>query len=952
MSASGTVNFSNTSFSVINNKTQKLDIFSTQDTSWNVMTFTIQNSTGVDLALTGGTPVNTAQTGGTSSFLFDFRTILTDPEASAMGVKDSLGQWGAKYFPPSGHDNPSWAVAPLKDLTLKNGDKVIFTLEDIACSSQSPGRFDLMYFNISGMMDRTFSYLVAVLNPPEGKDLKTVLDMGILNQSVIHVIGNQNPPPPASDGPPPVPVLITYDNSFLIQNGFTLYLKNNSGNPLVPQGTGLGKAVITISFLFATDDDDAITTQKLGDNIVIAVDPQKSQWSTTNEHQANTGNWFLTPKSPELMFANEQVNFIISNLITDLNVNPQTLSSMHVQWNFIPGYADGYCSIELQKQLAKPSIPSFTIEPTTINLGENVKISYQTEVAAYVMLEYGLRDGTPVTLVSPTDITYNEVNLQPPTPPDKEATLFTLSVYCAPGQPVQNQKTFPITVNQPPAVIDFFKASSMLVDINGDNSVMLSWQVENAKTVFVPNFGPQTGNSLSVKVTATTTYTLQVTPWGTNGQVIQATVTIYAYQSFPSLPVGIMGDGTAFQVLPLSITNRAKGVIYISNSAAHQVYQVIQANHQVSPTVFSGNIMALTPDGQKLFVAEADIPLPAEPVITMYDTTNPLSSFPVKEPGPPPYSMAISPDGTILYYLQRHGLITVSAFSVNEAANTFAYGTDIPVGTSPQAYAFDGTGENLYIGNYDSASISVIHLADNTVKTIDLKPKSNDLTEPCAFALVGTILFVACSGSNLVGVIDTSTNTVLDPITAGNRPFSLTLDQNKARLFVTNFQDKSVTVIDTATRTVTAILNVGNGPSAAKITDSGNLMFVSNYCDKSLTVVDISNGGTIVVGTITLESTNGNPIDVSTYPTNNFYTDVFVAKEYFRGRNDSCPSPTATDANLNMSIFSIQEKSISANVNPQLEMFQAGPKSKRNGILGWLSWLTDWVRQVLERILE
>lgn len=897
-------NFTNTSFSIINNKTQKVELYSTTDTSWNVMTFTIQNDTGVDLSLTGGRPVKAAQAGPASSFVFDFRSILTDAQAKVMSVKDALGQWCALYFPPTKHTNPTWAVAPVKDLTFKNGDKIVFTLDNIACTSQTPSYFDVLYFNIPGVKDRTFPFssLVAVLNPPVGKDLKQVVDMGVLNGSVVHAIGTQSPPPPGTSGIP-VAVDITYDNGAPIQNGFKPYLKNNTGSPLIPPGTPLGGAIFTISFLFGTDDDDAITTQQLGDTISIAVSAEKSQWSTT-AHQANTANWLFTPLSQPLMFPNETVQFPIGNLLTDLNVNPQTLSALHIQWNFIPGYADGYYSVEMQKQEAIPSIvPSSTIVPTTINLGQNVQVSYQTEVAAYITLEYGLRDGSTVTLKSPADITYNETNYSPPTPPNKEATVFTLSVYCGPGQPVAQQRAFPITVNQPPAVIDFFRASSTLVNINGANNITLTWQVENAKTVLLVGIGEQTGTSYPVNgFQKTTTYTLRVTPWGSNGQVVEKTVTVYAYKSFPSVSVGPMGDGTAFQAFPLSITNRARGVIYVSNSAAGQVYQVIQANHVVSPTIFSGNIMVLSADEQKLFVAQVGGTPPGK--ILMYDTTNPGAVSSVLQPGPPPYSMAINPTGTQLYYLQQHLLTAVSAFSVNEAANTFAYVKDIGVGTSPEAYAFDATGANLYVGNYDSSSVSVINLAQNAVAaTIALQS-----SEPCAFALVGTTLFVACSGDDQVCVIDTPTNTTKAPITAGDRPFSLTLDQNKARLFVTNFQANSVTVIDTATLAVIATIPVGNGPSAIKITDSGNLMFVSNYCDKSLTVVDISGGGATVVGTIPLEATNGNPVDVSTFPTINNYTDVFVAKEYFNGRNNSCPISTVSDANLNMSIFSVQEK--------------------------------------------
>jgi YVTN family beta-propeller protein len=897
------VNFNGASFSCLNDKTQSLVIYSTLDSSWNPLTFTIVNNTGIDLSLTGGTPVNSIGVGLASSFSFSFRTILTEAQAKAMTVKDSLDQWGSLYFPPDAHTNPTWAVAPLKDMIFKNGDKIEFSLGNITCTTQTPSYLDVLYFNVPGVNARTFpfSYLVSVLNPPTGKDLTSVVDCGILNGSVHHLIQPAPYPPPGGNGPPPIEVDITYDNNFPILNGFTVYLKNNSGSPLVPPGTPLGGAVFTFTFLFGTDDDDAITTQALGDSIAIDVNPNPpSQWSST-AHQQGTGNWVFTPLSQPLIPANQSVSFVLTNLITALNVNPNQLSSLHVQWNFVPGYADGYFSMEMQKQAASPSIASFTVSPQTITVGKNVNIAYQTEVAAYVTLAYVRRDGSQVTLTSPANLGFDEATFTPTLAPDKESTLFTLSVYQGIGLPAADVKTFPITVNQLPAIIDSFSASSQLVNINGTNTITLNWKVENAKSVVLQGFGTQTGNSLQVTVNTTTLYTLQVTPWGTNGQPVFASLTVYAYKTFASLDVGPMGNGTAFQSLPISISNRLRGIVYVANAAAGKIYQVLQATHAVSPTTFPGNILSLTPDGLKLFVAQANTGGPGS--IAMFDTATSNQNCSLPEPGPPPYSLAINPAGTQMYYQQQHRLTAVSAFTVNEGGNSFAYVTDIAVGTSPEAYAFDAAGTNLYVGNYDSSNVSVINLAQNKVTaTIALQS-----SEPCDFALVGSILFVACSGDNRVCVIDTTTNTVLAPITAGFQPFSLTLDQNKSRLFVTNFQGGTVTVIDTAKRVATSTLTVGNGPSAAKISDSGKLMFVSNYCDKSLSVVDISGGAAAVVGSIPLESTNGNPIDVSTYPVLNNYTDVFVAKEYFQGRNNGCSGSKATDANLNMSIFSIQE---------------------------------------------
>ena len=905
MPIASTVQFNPKTFSIVNNYGKGPILYSTADTSYNALTFKIKNNTGVDLTLTGSEPKGVSA----STFVFDFDKILDEKQAEAMHVKDAHEQWDAVYVAPAGRSNPAWRLTPKKDLAFKIDDEIVFTLENIVCTAQTPGNFDVSYANIPGVSARTFpfSYQMAVLNPPDHDklNLKEVVNDGVVLNSVIHTIGNQAPAPPGTSGLP-IQVDITYDNAFPIQNGFTLYLKNTSSKPLVPVDQPLGQAKVIISFLFADDDDDAITTQEKGDQIHIDIDAAKTEWRAT-EHLQGTANWEFIPKSKGVMDANETVKFVAGNLITPTDIKAKTLSSLHIQWNFIPGYNDGYYAIEMQKEAAVPSIPvSLNITPTTINYGENVKISYMSEVAAYLTLEYVRRDGTTITLQSPGDITYNETDFSPTAAPDKEATTFNLAVYRGPGQPAVQKQSFSITVKQPPATISSFTASSRLVNINDSgNTVTLNWVVENAKTVILLGVGVQTGNSYPAKIQNTITYTLQAIPWGSEGQTVQQSITIYAYKTFPSVAVGAMGNGTAFQSLPLSITNLEEDVIYVSNSGAAngagQIYQVSKKTHAVSPTSIPATIMALSADGKRLIVAQAGGGGPGN--ILMYDTANPTGPvFSMQEPAPPPYSMAIDPTGKQLYYMQQHNLSSVSAFSVDETGNRLAYVKDIGVGKSPEAYGFDASGANLYVGNYDSSSVSVINLAQNTASA----PIVLQSGEPCAFALAGTMMFVACSGDNRVCVIDTTSNKTLDPITAGNRPFGLALDQNRARLFVANLQDTKVTVIDTATRTVKANIPVGKGPSAIKITETGKLMFVSNYCDKSLTVVDISNGNEVVLGTLQMETSNGNPIDISTYPQNNSYTDVFVAKEYFIHRSDAC-QPSVSDPNLNMSIFSIQE---------------------------------------------
>lgn len=900
----------NQAFSIINDKDQKQTIYITNDASWNEMTFTITNNSTADLTLKGGTPVNEPTSGAASSFVFDFSYILTEEVVSKMTVEDSKKEWNAKFFPGGDHISPSWGVAPLKDMPLPAGAVITFKLTGITCDSQNPGNFDVKYFNVGGAADRPapYTYHISLLNPPSGK----ALPIDMVFADVVHLIGSQTSTSSIADdlktesqskSNVPIPIDITYNNSYPIKNGVTLYLKNTSNDDLEPQGTQLGSAAVYISFVFASDDPDAITSQANGDNISIDIDPEKSSWGST-KHEDGTAYWKFYPKSPEVMFANETVKFPIGNIITELLTTPNTLSTIYVQFNNIPGYDDMVVTFEGLKSTAEAKVNTFTVNPSIINYGEDVKLSWNTEVAWRVTLDYVDRNGGNHFLDSAKgEISLNMTNFKPNPAPSKEVTTFTLAVYDADTDPADQQYQN-VTVHEPAATITSFKASPQLVDISASaNKTLLSWEVENEKTVTLKGYGIQTGTNKEVTINGTTTFTLTVSSYGTEHPDVSQTITVYAYKTGKAIDVGPMGDGTAFQSLPLSVVNLVQKRIYVANAKAAATYQISETlKTGVTPNL-SGNIMALSPDQTRLILTMVASGAPS--TVNMYDTANSQLVKSVTLNSPPPYCMIISPDQTKLFLAQQHNLTAVSFFTISVTGNTMTQGPDIAVGKSPRAFIFDSSGANLYVANYDSSSVSVIDVATQKVTaTITLQTG-----QPRDFALVGTNLYVACSAGNQVARIDTTTNKYLDQIEVGDRPFDLTLNQNKSLLFVCNFGENTVSVIATDTNKVTGKLEVGKAPSSAKITSDGSIMYVSNYCDKTLSVVDLLNGQQSVVGAIPLGTTNGNPIDVTTFADINGYTDVFIAKEYFKDRNNQCTSATApTDANLNVSLLSIQQK--------------------------------------------
>ena len=141
-------------------------------------------------------------------------------------------------------------------------------------------------------------------------------------------------------------------------------------------------------------------------------------------------------------------------------------------------------------------------------------------------------------------------------------------------------------------------------------------------------------------------------------------------------------------------------------------------------------------------------------------------------------------------------------------------------------------------------------------------PDSAWLPSGMALSADGSRLYVALNGANTLGVIDTSTNTLIKQIPVGNAPRQVVIDGNQA--FVsneggrpatpgefTNLSDGTpivanrstgggitgtVSVIDLSSQTQTKSIPVGLQPTAMYL--HGSALFVANSNDDSVSVID------------------------------------------------------------------------------------------------------------------
>jgi YVTN family beta-propeller protein len=141
-------------------------------------------------------------------------------------------------------------------------------------------------------------------------------------------------------------------------------------------------------------------------------------------------------------------------------------------------------------------------------------------------------------------------------------------------------------------------------------------------------------------------------------------------------------------------------------------------------------------------------------------------------------------------------------------------------------------------------------------------------------ALAGSKLYVPCTGSDSVDVIDTSINQKVREIAVGREPTSCTATANGQKVYVTNFADGTISVIDTATDRVTKMIPplevilpdrpVLANPWNAEVSPENGNLYIAFW---SATENRAPNGGVAVVDTcrdeylraVTEDSNRGTP---------------------------------------------------------------------------------------------
>jgi len=196
---------------------------------------------------------------------------------------------------------------------------------------------------------------------------------------------------------------------------------------------------------------------------------------------------------------------------------------------------------------------------------------------------------------------------------------------------------------------------------------------------------------------------------------------------------------------------------------------------------------------------------------------------------------AVKPDGTRVYVTCETGVSTPGSVYVIDASTNTVAGSPIPVGVSPNGLAFTPDGTRVYVGN-DDGTVSVIDTASNSV--IGSLIIGGVANLGVAVKPDGTQVYITNFTDNLVGVVDTATNSLLEvielPAVASSGAYGIAVTPDGTRVYVADSVDNIVFVIDTASNSVVESIPVGSpigtvprlGAIGVAVTPDGSRLYV------------------------------------------------------------------------------------------------------------------------------
>jgi len=298
--------------------------------------------------------------------------------------------------------------------------------------------------------------------------------------------------------------------------------------------------------------------------------------------------------------------------------------------------------------------------------------------------------------------------------------------------------------------------------------------------------------------------------------------------------ISVGGNPNYVQVAPNGkfayVTNVGTRAITVLNTATDRVSGTIKIPQGPPESV------SFSADSQTAYVSVYGSH--SKPVIVLIDTATgtETGTVPVDnlEPGP----SATSPDGLYLYVPNHNmamGQPHDNVLDVIDLATKAVIG--IPVKANPHWVVFDKKTGLSYVTDHMSDVVTVLNASTNhIIKTFPVgeTPHSEALSPD------NSVLAVTSYSGNAVFLINTATDqTIGQQIPVGKEPLDIAYSPDGRYLFTVNNLSNTVTVIDTADNRVIGEIATGKAPTSISVLPNGRQAYVTDENSGSIEILNI-----------------------------------------------------------------------------------------------------------------
>lgn len=222
-----------------------------------------------------------------------------------------------------------------------------------------------------------------------------------------------------------------------------------------------------------------------------------------------------------------------------------------------------------------------------------------------------------------------------------------------------------------------------------------------------------------------------------------------------------------------------------------------------SPTPSS---IAFNNDGSKVYIADN-----ANDIVRVYNTTTNTEVGSPITVGDSPLSMMRMPNSP---YIGVVDSLDAAVSIINTATDSVIF--SFPVGTSPNASAFNAEGTRMYVGVGSNGDVQIYDTSNaNLLGTLDGTDGSQ--IENMVLNAAGTRLYAPHPGGNFVDVFDLEAGSLMTSINVGTGPWSVAMSSDDTKVYATvpnllgGLNGTTVAVIETATNTLADPITPGSG---------------------------------------------------------------------------------------------------------------------------------------------